>query len=184
MGITIYYSGKILEKNRIDDFVNELCDICQTMNWEFDTFTFENMKFFEGVSLRLPFCETLHFCFDSMGRLIQPMLIEKQISTNKYPDSAYNLFCKTQYGGAEAHKIIIKLIQYLTLKYELEIEVADETNYWNSNDESDLVQKFDKMNFIIDGFKNAINGEKNEFSELSNRLLVELEKFKKKLDDN
>lgn len=179
MGITIHYSGKINDRNRIQELMIELADIANTMKWKFTEYTLDQVHDFEGINIQIPNCDSLQFLFDKNGVLINPIFLEEYLKNGKSAEYVFLLFCKTQFGGVESHKFLVKLLKYVIKKYDLELEVTDETDFWFHNDEIILVDKFNQMTGLINGFHNAFEGEKNEFSYLVDKIMKEMDDDKK-----
>jgi hypothetical protein len=179
MGITIHYSGKIKDRTRIDNLVEELADISKTMKWKYDTYSMEQAKDFEGIIVQMPHCDSLQFLFDKNGVLINPLFLEEYIDFGKNEEYVFLLFCKTQFGGVESHEFLVKLLKYLIKKYNLELNIVDETDFWFHGDEKILTDKFNQMTGVINGLRNAFDGEENEYSHLIDKIMKEMDDYKK-----
>jgi hypothetical protein len=103
-------------------------------------------------------CEPVSMCFLSNGIMSNPINL-KIFGFSKRSD--YKKFIKynstkTQYAGIETHMFIIKLIKHLSKKYLKDFTLSDEGGYWESDDEAVLKKQFDRYNFLIDSFADAV----------------------------
>ncbi len=78
----------------------------------------------------------------------------------------YMLSVKTQFAGGSIHKLIVHLLKYLRKKYFSEFSVFDEGKYWETGDELLLEKIFDKYNYYLNAFGDAL--ESNPLKEGEN----------------
>ncbi|HPG39984.1 MAG TPA: hypothetical protein PLP19_11035 [bacterium] len=168
MGVTIHFQGILQDKRQINSFIEELTDIAQTMNWEWQildedwtkpstaklTGNKDNREItghlaLKGITIHLhPDCETLDLFFDAEGHLTSPLamaLYHAEGNDYKYYNSV-----KTQFAPPDIHITIIKLLKYLQKKYIPNLEVEDEGGYWDSEDKNELEKR---LAFINDKIK-------------------------------
>src|SRR6266508_4286767 len=147
MGLSIHYSGKIKNTDLIPNLVEEVKDICISLQWKYHLFDDELVK---GICFSPPECEPLFFTFSKTGVLCSPVLLQYKI----HP--ATTISVKTQFAGIEAHKAVIKLLKHLKAKYFTEFELNDEGGYWESDDEQILQQQFRNYELILDTVSEAL----------------------------
>ncbi|KIA89348.1 hypothetical protein [Kaistella jeonii] len=84
-------------------------------------------------------------------------------SINIYFDDSLTLgtFCKTQFGGVEAHIEVIEFL-YAIEGFFKNFWVEDEGDYWKTNDQLLLKNKMDFMAKILDDVEKSIKEQKEE----------------------
>ncbi|MCF8359623.1 MAG: hypothetical protein K9H26_12755 [Prolixibacteraceae bacterium] len=91
------------------------------------------------------------------------------------------LSTKTQFAGTSIHKTIIQIFHYLIKKnYFEEFNLLDDGDYWETNNEDLLEQKFRINAGLIDDFSIAVesipkNSDEN-FDEYFKRIIQKIEK--------
>ena len=176
MGITIYYKGKLKNKDEVYSLKDDLVDFAETMNWEWHALDNDwdkpasaelDVKArraeikghlpLKGVSLQLhPNCETLTLYFDQEGRLMDPIGLIMIREGRLKPQSAY-LSVKTQFAPPEVHISIIKLLEFLKNRYIPDLEVMDEGGYWESRDEAALRKSISFLNEQMDRMEEILS---------------------------
>ena len=191
MGITIHYKGRLNDNNLIEPFILEFEDIAKDMNWEYqildedlsepNTAYIENGKIngnlpLKGISINIhPDSETLSFYFDKDGNLRD--LLSTALLSGEDLENSYS-FVKTQFVPFQIHITIVKLLRYIKSKYINNITVVDESEYWTSNDELQLKNKFEFIDNRITEMVNDLESTSNDTLEV---LLDKIEKlFKRK----
>ena len=87
------------------------------------------------------------------------------------------LFTKTQYAGVEAHMAMIRLLRYLSEQYFERFELHDESQYWETNDETICRQKFAEYDRLMDMVGNALDQMKFVPGESAESLAERIEKM-------
>ena len=168
MGLSIHYTGHLLNKEMLEPLMEEVTDICQSLNWKSQTIDDDEIK---GVIFSPKGSEPICLTFNEDGRTLSPInIMAKDIYDGvRIPKELYfTASTKTQYAGIEAHIAIIKLLKYISQKYLEYFTVNDEGYYWETGDEKLLQEQFDNFNAAIDTFCDAIEdlaslpGEKPE----------------------
>ncbi len=133
-----------------------------------------------GISFRPPGCETVNLCFLSNGRMSSTLHLKfygdaTNTTTQKY---LYSLSVKTQYAGIEVHLLLMRLFKYLATKYLSDFWLMDEGGFWGVEDEAVHQQNFNKYNFLIDSFTEAITTRQKKpgesLTQYFSRLLTEI----------
>ena len=170
MGLSIHYSGTIKNARLIPNLVDEVKDICLTLQWNYHLFDDELVK---GICFSPQDCEPLFFTFSKNGILCSPVLIQYGIL------SATTISVKTQFAGIEVHKTVIRLLKHLKANYFSEFELSDEGNYWESDDENILQQQFNSYEFAMNTVCEVLRGFKRKEGETVESMADRLERFLK-----
>ena len=177
MGLSIHYSGHIKEVQLIDALITEVVDICKTLDWKYNILHDENI---DGIVFSPPESEPVHLTFNKEGRLLPfTSILTKDMyeSGEVEKELMFTAFTKTQFAGPDAHKAIIKLIRYITQKYFAEFEMTDESYYWETNDEQQMVERFKVYNAMLDVFTEALQGMEHVPCETPQSLADRLEEL-------
>lgn len=167
MGITIHYQGKINDTYLIDEFMAEIKDISNELNWKYDLIDDDELNI-KGILISpLQDCESLSFLFDKTNGILKDKII---LVCNDLGDEHYKYnHTKTQFAPVTIHITIIKLLKYLKDKYLSDLIVTDEGDYWITGDAELLQSKFnfleEMINVIARIFRKVekIPGESLEF---------------------
>lgn len=187
MGLSIHYSGYILKKEMLDPLIEEVTDICKSLNWVSHTFDDDEIK---GVCFAPEGSEPVFLTFNKEGRTLSPINIlakdiydDIQISKNLI----FTTSTKTQYAGVDTHIAIVKLLKHLSKKYLTNFTLTDEGYYWETGDKKILREQFEKYSAAMHTFCEALKdlppnqGETAEsLGDRLERLLIEKFGGKKK----
>ncbi|MDQ6843210.1 MAG: hypothetical protein M3Z92_02500 [Bacteroidota bacterium] len=158
MGLSIHYSGCIRDKALVDPLIEEVKDICETLEWKSQTFDDDKIK---GICFAPEGSEPVFLTFNQNGRLLSPInIVVKEIydGVQLDKDLIFTTSTKTQYAGPDAHIAIIKLLKHISGKYFNDFTLSDEGYYWETGDEKILLNQFQKYNAAIDSFCEALEG--------------------------
>lgn len=184
MGLTIYYNGRFNPKASLSAMIDEVKDIAEIYNWEYHIFEKEfpvkslGKKTFNkevyGILFSPPKCEGVVLCFLSNGRMCNPPMFEYWLKSKKKKPEKYIFgnFTKTQYAGAQVHKIIIDLFRYLSKKYFKTFSMFDEGNYWKTKDEKLLHKTFKEWGALIGGFAQTLSEIEKKKGETIEGLII------------
>lgn len=168
MGLSFHYKGKLKKPQSIKKMIEEVTDICKANKWQFfvlddcfpeNTFSAKpDRETLYGICFTPPKCETVDLTFLSNGSLcaIQNLELNKDLENLEDDIYLYYLSVKTQYCGAEIHKLLITLFDYLNKKYFEDFEFTDEGQYWETRDETLLKASFDRYTNLINGFESVL----------------------------
>lgn len=176
MGICIYYQGVLRNMDRLFDltmavrekcrewgwphyFVNErivgTMDILVdhgdkekgTWKWEWESRPVDDR--WRGIVVNPPDCETLYLTFGRDGR----MIAYQSAADGKPGHYVANdlLYVKTQFGGPERHIGICTLLRLLE-EYGVELEVHDDSRYWQTGNRAELASQMALINSILNIF--------------------------------
>jgi hypothetical protein len=110
-----------------------------------------------GVSLLAdPDCEPLFLTFNKKGALASTtnMLMDEPGSNSS---ETFWLSTTTQFTSAEVHIALVKLLKYLKSRYISDMQVYDETGYWNHEDRAQVVERFKNINTNESGATDTLN---------------------------
>ena len=179
MGLSIHYSGSIIHEGMINPLVEEVTDICITLQWKFHLFDDEHFK---GISFSPLNSEPVFLTFIPDGRLCSYVT---KLNLASYEAKGLDLQfwyterTKTHYGGIDAHIAIIKLLKYVSKKYLKDFVLDDEGKYWETGDEQILKAQFDNYNRIMGVVADLMSNMKNIPFESSLSLAERIEKVLK-----
>lgn len=181
MGLTIHYGGRLKNANLLGELIEDVKDFAATHDWEYKIFktSFPNNQFsevterkdFYGINFTPPKCETVSLVFHPDGRMINiaAILLFDEDDPEYDPEWSYMTFTKTQFAGPMIHKLLILYFRYLDKKYFQDFQMTDESEYWETNDEELLLQKFTQHGMIIDMAAAAFEGKtRKEFDKNEN----------------
>ncbi len=156
MGLSIHYSGYILQADLINPLTEVVVDICKDLGWKFHIIEDEEIC---GVVFSPKECEPISLTFNQDGRLLSPQNITlRDINEGIRLDKEliYTTSTKTQYAGMDVHIAVIKLLRYLSKKYMKDFVLNDEGLYWETNDEKVLEKQFGRYHSALEFFSEAL----------------------------
>jgi hypothetical protein len=197
MGLTIYYSATIKDRNHLKYMTDEVTDICRSMGWTYHILDDDvalspevtshlglpmaepGLPYYGIIFRTHPRCEDIYLTFLE-GKLVMPAAI-RFVDPETDPEHFYIGFTKTQFAGPEVHATIIRLFKYLEIKYLNFDRFVDETGFWDTGDPEDLHRSFNRMNFIFDRVEDALSNLTVKGVENTADLLTRLENALRKL---
>ncbi len=202
MGLSFHYNGRIADTKLLPKLIEDLEDIAELHKWKYNVFA-RNFPVVEaqsdaqrhnvyGMCFTPPGCETVFVSFLNNGRMSSPILLDFWGEAKKEPekDYLYMLSVKTQYAGAEIHKLLIGIFHFLDKKYLTDFELYDEGDYWETGDDKLLLKNFNQNAFLINSFKSALQSlpiqEDEKPEDYIFRIIKEMKdkQFPDKLDDD
>lgn len=197
MGLTLHYNASIRDKALIPKLIEEVEDICQSMNWQHKIrddvmevgaahLPFEPVPgdpkplHLQGITFTPPGCETVSLLFAPSGRITSYINL---IAADAYPDPemVYSVHVKTQFAGPDLHVALVMLLKHLEKKYLKDMEVFDEGDYWNTMDKAVLQHHFDNHTALINAFRSALEEEtfspEEDADAIANKIMQIIRKF-------
>ncbi len=161
MGLTLHYSGSFRKNASLSEMIEEVKDIATIYKWPY--FIYET-EFPEnpddpavkqsvyGIAVTPPECETLSLSFLANRRMSNEVMLQfyGDATTPERQSYLYMLWVKTQFAGAETHKLLVHLLKYLEKKYLENLTVKDEGHYWETGDEQLLEETFRRYSDLLD----------------------------------
>ncbi len=180
MGLSIYYSGSLRNENQLDELIEEVTEICNTLQWQPHVFNGNGKDELKGLCFAPEGCEPVFLSFLPGGRLCSPVNLQFSdmydgVQFDK--ELMYTTATKTQYAGPEAHIALIKLLKYISKKYLNDFILSDEGNYWETDDEQILYAQFEKYNMLLDLVGDALGSMSHEPGETPVSLIERIEKI-------
>ena len=142
MGIAIHYKGKLNKPELLNNLINEMAAISKETEWEYELVD-DKIQNVKGIITK-PHkkSEPFSLLFNKNLVLVSIASLILEANNNKGP---YVESIKTQYAPLEIHISIVKLLKYFKSKYIANLEVFDDSDYWNTLDEQVLKKN---MNFV------------------------------------
>ena len=168
MGLTFHYNGRIVDKNKLPQLIEELEEISKVHEWKYHIFETKfpigyfpddvNDGNLYGISMNPPECEPVAFSFTNDGRLCSPGQFScwGNSTDEKERKYLYMNSTKTQYAGPEIHKMVIGIFRYIVPRYLTDFKMVDESEFWETGDEELLEENFRRNNALIEGFHSAL----------------------------
>ncbi len=200
MGLSIHYRGTLTDKNQIYPLIDELEDIAKSMQWEYrlfdedwsqrpdatlekgeaGTLKIEGDARLKGVILNVhEDCESLSLCFDASGAITSLLNVALNAEEG-YPSGPQWLSVKTQFAGPEVHVAVVKLLRYLKSKYLHDLEVNDESGYWETDDYGAVVENIDLINRGIAAITRRLEAARPESTD---DIIAQIEKALRDMQD-
>ncbi len=167
MGLSFHYSGSIAKPEFLPELINEIQDIANIHNWEYNVYesqfpenSFGKPEYDEniyGISFTPPGCETISICFLSNGQMSSHAHLMFWGKTIEQPESKYlyMLSVKTQFADVATHQFIIQLFRYLNKKFFANFKLTDDGRYWETNDIEILKTNFKRNADLINSFSSV-----------------------------
>lgn len=170
MGVTIKYRGKISDKTSVFSLIDEIEDIAKTQNWPYQILDEDwaiepNAKLESGDGSGIQIIghtglkglrfkphsagEDIWLYFNKSGILTTPFRIALDAEEN-YPQRKSWVSSNTKNADVDTHLKIINIFRYLKKKYLHDLELRDETGYWENEDLNQL-KKYYQVREIVGG---------------------------------
>lgn len=200
MGLTLHYTVRLRDMDRLPELVEEVEDICHSMQWKSNRFDhvidveakampFEDIEGdpkpirLNGIQFTPPECETVFLTFTPAGwssaftnLFTAPTLLDHGLD----PMLTYCIAVKTQYAGEDMHITLVHLLKYLAEKYFTDVSVLDEGDYWETMDKAVLHERFEVYNGLMDAVCNALESEEWVVTDNPHQLATQLEALLRK----
>lgn len=155
MGVTIHYKGRISDKAKLPLLVDEIEEIARVHEWDYRVYNrdfsldSESEDALYGISLHPENCEPVNLTFLANGRMCGAanLAFWGKETESPYREYLYLNSTKTQFAGAEVHRLLVGIFRYISHHYLEDFEFLDEGQFWETND-YDLLKK--KLGFIDD----------------------------------
>ena len=169
MGLTIHYHGRIADKQKLPQLIEELEEISKAHGWnyhilgrKFPTGDYpedEHDGNLYGIVFNPPGSEPVSFTFLRNGRMCGPMQLNcwGESTNQKELGYLYMNSTKTQYAGSEIHKMVIGIFRYIVPRFLSDFEMMDEAEYWETKDDKLLAENFRINTELINGFADALS---------------------------
>jgi hypothetical protein len=195
MGMTIHYRGRLDDTELISKLCDEVCDIANTMGWPSQTLdddwakppdaslgstgTVHGHLGLKGVSiLPHPESESLDLFFDRDGYLRSPMTMLLILDGTFESETAW-IPIKTQFAGPDTHVWVVGFLKYLKKRYISNLEVSDESQYWETGNREELEKGMAFINSKIELLSSELSSKRmGDLSGLSaDEIALRIEQF-------
>jgi hypothetical protein len=159
MGVTIHYCGSIDELSRIEDMEDRVVDLALELGADVQVWRSASdrdpSRVVRGVFVTLvPGQEPTSLLVSPDGWLIGLADIEAA-EKGEITEPPW-CFVKTQFGSVEGHVTLVELLSSLKKSFLPNLEVQDESGYWERRDLSTLTQSFARSRAAIAALADAI----------------------------
>lgn len=152
MGLKISYRGSLRDSNELESLLDDVYDLCREIGWHFMPIHRSNVMPTRGIMITPPGSKSLWLTFLANGRLYDP----GHFIWTSHPELEFVneelgqwIVTKTHYAGADTHIAIIKFFRYLSLKYFETFELRDDSQYWETDDATVCLIRFDEFNLAL-----------------------------------
>ncbi|MFO7870565.1 MAG: hypothetical protein R6V03_03935 [Kiritimatiellia bacterium] len=184
MGVSIHYRGRLDDIALLPSLRDEVGDMANSMGWPSTILnddwskspdaTLANGGRVEGhLGLKgiqiTPHAdsEPLALFFDRQGYLRSPMTMLLILDGTLQRETAW-VPMKTQFSGPDTHVWVIGLLKYLKTHYLSNLEVSDESGYWDTGDRRKLAESMALLNGKLQNLWTTISsGRMGDLSGLS-----------------
>ncbi|MBK8621437.1 MAG: hypothetical protein IPN79_06685 [Saprospiraceae bacterium] len=155
MGLQFQYSGRLKEAGLLQDLMNEIEDICDTLRWPVDVneSKFEEELFSEsvgkdnyGISFTPTDCDPVFFVFNSQGRLWNPFM--KDILSDDHPKEIKVFTVQLNLNDDDPEPVIMEGNK----EVDLDILVYKITVKTKTNNPSSYIQLIELIRYISEKY--------------------------------
>jgi len=163
MGVTIHYRGSMDDLTRVEDFEDRVIDLALAVGGNVRLWRTADAqrpeRVIRGLILDLaPGQETMSLLLSPEGWLTSVFEIE-DAELGKIAEPSW-CFVKTQYGPIEGHVAIVELLTQLKSQFMSNLEVLDDSGYWEHRNLDKLQQNFARVAGLIDALAKAIENDR------------------------
>ena len=178
MGLTISYRGTLRNPNYIELFLEDVADICMEIGWPYMPIHRSDIMPTQGIKITPMGSEPIWLTFLANGRMYDPshFIYTTRPYLEVVNEERHNwIFTKTQYAGVYTHMAIIKFFRYLSAKYFEEFELHDQSQYWETDDVSVCLIRFDAFYEVLDRMADLLDSDEDmEQEELESDRMAEV----------
>ncbi len=188
MGVTIHYRGSLADLGRVEDFEDRVIDLALVVGGDCRVWRSadeqDTSRVVRGLILDLaPGQESTSLLISPEGWLIGLMEIEdaeRGVLTEKP-------WCwvETQFGPIEGHVALVELLTALKAEFMPDLEVSDESGYWERRDVAILRQKMEFLGRAISTLTAALENDRlsPEAAEDPEILATRIERLARKVHE-
>lgn len=173
MGVSLHYRGRLNDIGLLASLRDEVSDIADTMGWPTATLDDDwgvppdavlgsdgvvhgNLGL-RGIAIT-PHAnsESLALYFDRDGFLRSPTTMLLILDGPLEPRNAW-VSMKTQFSGPDTHVRVTGLLKYLKKRYISDLDVSDESHYWDTGDRCKLESDMALLNGKLDLLGSAVS---------------------------
>lgn len=155
MGITIHYRGTMGDMTRVEEFEDRVLDLALEIGGSAQVWRSwpdeDPARVVRGLILELsPGQEATSLLIGPEGWLTP--LHEIEAAENGTLTEPPQCWVKTQFGSVEGHVAVVELLSYLKQQFVPDLDVTDESGYWEHRDLKQLIGHMARLRAMIDGF--------------------------------
>lgn len=159
MGITIHYRGRLADGSRLEALEDLVIDLVLELGGAVDVWrsvaSDDPSRMVRGLLVNLePGQETFSLLFSPEGWLTP--LIDIEAAERGQLQEAPWCFVKTQFGSPVGHAALVEVLSVLRDRFLPELEVHDETDYWQHRDPVKMAELMERNARAIEAFASAI----------------------------
>jgi hypothetical protein len=189
MGLSIFYSGKLLNVQHIPSLTTELLDICDHLKWQCDEYRPTARNPIQGMWFAPPGADRIWMTFLPSGVVAEP---ERNLSNegidvwmkSGWKDNLMNP--RTQFASPEAHMQLMRILKHISQKYFQHFHLVDESEYWETGNEEkcrDWFVMFDAWMCNMSSDLGQLDGRGYETGETFQRRVEDLLHHGKSIED-
>lgn len=161
MGVTIHYRGKLDDLARVEEFEDRVLDVVAALGGQatiWRSFGQEDpSRMVRGLLVQMcPGQDTLSLLISPEGQLLNLFEIE-EAEQGPLAEAPY-CFVKTQFGSLQGHVAVVSLLDALRGEYFKDLEVTDESGYYEHRDPRELARKLNSLGSAILALGEALEG--------------------------
>ena len=161
MGVTIHYRGKLDDLARVEEFEDRVLDVVAALGGQatiWRSFGQEDpSRMVRGLLVQMcPGQDTLSLLISPEGQLLNLFEIE-EAEQGPLAEAPY-CFVKTQFGSLQGHVAVVSLLDALRAEYFTDLEVTDESGYYEHRDPRELARKLNSLGSAILALGEALEG--------------------------
>lgn len=146
-GITIHYEGHALSHQAVKEILSAASEYAKLQDWKVNDASAEN-----GTLERVINEKNADYVGKITGVVLYPHAKCEPVLLQFGEDLFMQDFVKTQFAGTNVHILLIKLFDALKGKYR-NLEIVDESEFWDKRDRDTLEEHIRKVNEIIADMK-------------------------------
>ncbi|MBA3028375.1 MAG: hypothetical protein FP814_10710 [Desulfobacterium sp.] len=146
-GITIHYEGHALSHQAVTEIISASSEYAKHQGWKVKDASAEN-----GTLERVINEKNADYEGEITGVVLYPHAKCEPVYLQFGEDLFMQDFVKTQFAGTDVHILLIKLFDAIKGKFR-NLEIVDESEYWDKRDRDTLERHVRKVNEIIADMK-------------------------------
>ena len=148
MGVTIHYRGTLDDLARVEEFEDRVLDVVSALGGQATIWRSfgpnDPSRVVRGLLVQMcPGQETLSLLIAPEGQLLNLLEI-KQAEQGPLGEAPF-CFVKTQFGSLQGHVAVVCLLDALRAEFIKDLEVSDESGYFEHRDPRELARKLDAL---------------------------------------
>lgn len=161
MGVTIHYRGTLDELERVEEFEDRVLDVVSALGGQATIWRSfgqqDPSRIVRGLLVQMcPGQDTLSLLISPEGQLLN--MFEIKAAEQGPLAEAPCCFVKTQFGSLQGHVAVVSLLDALRADYFSDLEVTDESGYYEHRDPHELARKLNSLGSAILALGESLEG--------------------------